>query len=195
MVFLAIAAGILLLLLLIRYIRQKRKGAAILRAGKQGEKEATGIIRSVMRKGDILFTNIPVRYRKMRGEIDNVLINESGVFLIEVKNYSGKLYGSENAAEWEKVRITRGKRIYKKTVKNPISQVMREEALFSADFDCVRKGIPVYGYVYLLQSNSPVKSKRVLGNAREIDRAVHRGKKISAAEAKALAAEVRKRQR
>ena len=36
-------------------------------------------------------------------QIDHVVINPRGVFVIETKNYSGRIYGSENQLEWTQV--------------------------------------------------------------------------------------------
>lgn len=36
-------------------------------------------------------------------QIDHIVINPRGVFVIETKNYSGEIYGSENQREWTQV--------------------------------------------------------------------------------------------
>ena len=36
-------------------------------------------------------------------QIDHVVINEHGVFIIETKNYSGRIYGNETQLEWTQV--------------------------------------------------------------------------------------------
>lgn len=33
-------------------------------------------------------------------QIDHIVVSHSGVFVVETKNYSGKIYGSENSDEW-----------------------------------------------------------------------------------------------
>ena len=33
----------------------------------------------------------------------DIVINENGVFVIETKNYSGRIYGQENQHEWTQV--------------------------------------------------------------------------------------------
>ena len=96
------------------------------RAGRRGEEAATDRIRSVLREGDFLFTNVSVSFEGKPAELDNVIVNSYGVFIIEVKYYSGWLSGAEEDYEWTKVHVSRGGNPYVKTVNNPIKQVRRE---------------------------------------------------------------------
>ena len=52
-------------------------------------------------------------------QIDHVLINKNGIFVIETKNYSGRIYGSESQLEWTQV-LKYGK--VKNKLYNPIKQ-------------------------------------------------------------------------
>lgn len=52
-------------------------------------------------------------------QIDHVLINEKGIFVIETKNYSGRIYGSENQREWTQV-LQYGR--IKNKLYNPVKQ-------------------------------------------------------------------------
>lgn len=36
-------------------------------------------------------------------QIDHIVINKRGIFVIETKNYSGMIYGTENQLEWTQV--------------------------------------------------------------------------------------------
>lgn len=45
---------------------------------------------------DVYLRNVKVEYDGRPAEIDNVIINQNGIFIIEVKNYSGILYGDED---------------------------------------------------------------------------------------------------
>ena len=52
-------------------------------------------------------------------QIDHILINKNGIFVIETKNYSGRIYGDEHSNEWTQV-LNYGKVKYK--LYNPIKQ-------------------------------------------------------------------------
>ncbi len=90
------------------------------RAGQKGEEAATNIIRQVLHNEDLLFTNVSISYDGKPAELDNVVINSYGVFIIEVKNYVGRIVGSEDDFEWQKYKMTDAGNVYAKTVKNSI---------------------------------------------------------------------------
>lgn len=96
------------------------------RAGRIGEQKATHIISSVLREDDRLFTNVQVNYENEPAELDNVIVNKFGVFIIEVKNYNGSLVGNEDDYEWVKYHTTDAGDTCSKIVKNPIKQVKRQ---------------------------------------------------------------------
>ena len=52
-------------------------------------------------------------------QIDHVIINKRGIFVIETKNYSGRIYGKENQHEWVQV-LNYGK--VKNKFYNPLKQ-------------------------------------------------------------------------
>ncbi len=45
-------------------------------------------------------------------QIDHIVINQNGVFVIETKNYSGKIYGSDGQKHWLQVKGARKTKIY-----------------------------------------------------------------------------------
>ena len=74
-------------------------------AGKRGEARATLLLSKHLQEGDVLLTNISFEHKGRSAELDNVVINEYGVFIIEVKNYVGELYGGEDDHEWKSSRL------------------------------------------------------------------------------------------
>ena len=140
-------------------------------AGKQGENEANWIIQSVLREDDYLFTNVEISYEGKETEIDDVIVNKYGVFIIEVKNYRGLLLGNEEDFEWKKYKDDGYGNVFMKAVKNPIRQVKRQVYILAKNLEF--SGVWVEGYVLLLQDNSPIKNESVLGNKKDIDKAIH----------------------
>lgn len=151
-----------------------RFGSEIERSGKEGEKYAVEIIRSIMRADDVLLTNVTVSYGTREAELDNVIVNENGIFIIEVKNYNGRLEGGENDFLWSKFHTSRGGRVYEKTVKNPIKQVKRQ-IFITAKYLKINEAPKIWvdGYAILLSTESPVKSRFILTSTDEIDEAIH----------------------
>ena len=141
------------------------------RAGRQGEYAATNIIKSVLRSGDYLLNNVEISYDGKPAELDNVIVNRYGVFIIEVKNYTGELSGKEDDYEWKKYKNDGYGNIFVKEVRNPIKQVKRQVYILAKYLDCF--GVWVEGYAFFVQGNSPVKSESVLESVKDIDRAIH----------------------
>ena len=144
------------------------------RAGRRGEEKATSIIRAVLKEGDHLFTNVQVSYDEKEAELDNVIVNKYGVFIIEVKNYNGRLSGDEDDYEWVKYHTTDAGNTYTKMVKNPIRQVKRQVYILAKFLECSTPlRVWVEGYALLLNRNSPVESKYILSSLEDIDHAIH----------------------
>ena len=140
-------------------------------AGQNGEHLATAIIRSVLHEGDCLLTNVSISDDGKPAELDNVIINPFGVFIIEVKNYKGRLYGNEDDYTWEKYKDDGYGNTFEKEVKNPIKQVKRQVYILARTLNGFN--VWVEGYAFLVQGNSPIQSPYILENAEDIDRAIH----------------------
>lgn len=143
------------------------------RAGRCGEKIAAEIIGRVLKEGDHLLTNIEITHDGRRAEMDCIVVNKFGVFIFEVKNYSGQLSGGEDDYEWQKIKITGSGNMYAKQVKNPIRQLKRQIYLLAHYFQSHRIRVWVEGRVILLHQNSPVESGYVISSLSDIDRAIH----------------------
>lgn len=143
------------------------------RAGRLGEYAATKTIKSVLREGDYLFTNISLSYEDQPTELDNVIVNKYGVFIIEAKNYKGRLYGKEDDYEWVKFKDDGYGNTFEKKVKNPIKQVKRQVYILSKHLESCGSRTWVEGYAILVRGASPVKSDYILESAEDIDKAIH----------------------
>ena len=144
------------------------------RAGRYGEVTATNAIKSVLRDEDQLFTNVNISFEGKSAELDIVIVNNRGVFVVEVKNYRGTLVGSEDSFEWTKYKTTVAGNTYEKSVRNPIKQVKRQVYILSRYLDYYGSRVWVEGYALLIQGNSPVISRYILSDVKDIDRAIHK---------------------
>lgn len=143
------------------------------KAGRRGERIATQVIQEVLNDRDVLLTNIHLSYDGSETELDNVVINNRGVFIIEVKNYNGVLAGGVDDYKWLKSKHTDGGNFYQTEVKNPIKQVKRQIYILSSVLR--ENGIRVWveGYAILLERNSPVEDEHILWSQRDIHEAIH----------------------
>jgi len=147
--------------------------SAIRRAGDEGEDIAFEEISDILKEDDYIIRNVKLIYEDKRQEYDVIIVNRKGVYIIEIKNYVGRLYGSEEDYEWKKYKTTEAGEKYVKEVRNPIIQVKREIHILAKYL--LSKGINVWvdGYAYLINENAPIESKYLLNDIDEIDAAIH----------------------
>lgn len=143
------------------------------RAGRRGEVIVSNAIRSILSDEDILLTNIGISFKGKTAELDNVIINKYGVFIIEVKNYKGRIYGEEDDYEWEKYKDDGYGNVFKKNVKNPIRQVKRQIYILAKYLDYNGEKVWINGYAFLVNGNSPIQSKYILSSVEAIERVIH----------------------
>ncbi|MBQ3411749.1 MAG: NERD domain-containing protein [Oscillospiraceae bacterium] len=142
------------------------------RAGRLGEEYATRKITSVLNSDDTLLTNVKVDFEGKETELDNVIVNKYGVFIIEVKYYHGWLKGGEDDYEWTQYKETYSD-MYIKTVKNPIKQVKRQVYIVANYLREYGVNVWVDGYALMVDAGSPVESDMILTTTDEIDRVIH----------------------
>ncbi len=81
-------------------------------------------------------------------QIDHVLINEKGIFVIETKNYSGRIYGKESQLEWTQV-LNYGK--VKNKLYNPVKQNKTHVYHIS---NMLSERLPIFSAVVFIQGNT-----------------------------------------
>lgn len=145
------------------------------KAGRYGERVAIHLIQEILNEKDVLLTNVKISFEDRETELDDVIINNRGVFIIEVKNYSGTLSGDEDDFEWIKNKETEAGNFYHKMVKNPIKQVKRQISILSQYLRENGVFIWVEGYTFLVENNSPINSSYVLNTQKDIHTAIHLG--------------------
>lgn len=153
---------------------EKREQRAIKSAGDEGEALFSDWIRSVLNDDDFYFSNIRLDEGGRKAEIDNLIINKNGIFIVEVKNYNGILYGDADDYEWRKEKIFPGGKIYTKTVRNPIKQLKRQIYILSQYLKDNQIRIWINGYVYFIHNNSPVDDACVINDISEFEKIIHK---------------------
>lgn len=162
---------LVILLICLLFIRTEEDGKE--RAGKEGEILAGKIIHQYLNDQDIILNNVEITVHGKETELDYVVINRNGVFIFEVKNYSGELEGNENDEYWSKYKISSGNNEYVKEVRNPIKQVKREIYLLKELLHIYGVYLWIDGYVLFVNMNSPIESDYTINDESEIDIILH----------------------
>ena len=100
-----------------------------------------------------MLTNVKVSFEGKNTELDNVIINNRGVFIIEIKNYNSILIGDEDDFEWIKNKYTEAGNFYQKSVKNPIKQIKRQVYILSGYLKAHGFDVWIEEYVFLVEGN------------------------------------------
>lgn len=173
-----IIIGIILLFVFIiwiisRHLIDKYEQREIKKAGNVGEAICKNEIKQILRSNDVLINNIYLNVNGKEAEIDNLIINTNGIFIIEVKNYNGKLYGDIDDFEWTKMKVSPGGNTFAKKVKNPIKQMKRQTYLLSQYLK--ENGIRIWisPFAYFINGNSPVYDESVISDIWELDKIIH----------------------
>lgn len=142
-------------------------------AGNRGEEIFNYIISNILHSDDVLLNNISLDVNGKKTEIDNVIINKNGIFIVEIKNYNGRLYGKADDYEWIKEKVSPGGNVFTKEVKNPIKQTKRQIYILSQYLKNNGIRIWIKGYTYFINYNSPVEDEYVISDIRELDQILH----------------------
>lgn len=142
-------------------------------AGKEGELQAKKILNHYLNENDLLLNNLNISIHGRNTELDYVVINNNGVFIFEVKNFSGQLVGDEDDQYWNKYKISRGNKEYIKKIRNPIKQLKREIYLLKEYLRYYGVDLWIEGYVLFVNMNSPVESEYTVNDKSEIDDILH----------------------
>ena len=87
-----------------------------IRRGAEGESKVSSILRRLP-KDYYTINNVIVPTRSATSQIDHLVISPYGIFVIETKNYTGWIFGSEDSKKWKETFKTESHYFY-----NPIKQ-------------------------------------------------------------------------
>ncbi|ASW42322.1 nuclease-related domain-containing protein [Clostridium isatidis] len=108
-IYLMIISVIILSLIVIMIFRRRKIEL------NQGEIEVNEVLEKI--KGYKLLSNVMIKRESGTSQIDHILIGKKGVFVIETKDYNGKIYGDQYSKYW--MQKLNGR---KNTFYNPIRQ-------------------------------------------------------------------------
>ena len=128
----------------------------IIYSGLKGEKLLSKIAKK--HKNDYnIFLNLPIRYKRNRSEIDMLMVSEKGILIVEVKNHSGTLVGSDKDEMWCQYKHYKDGRSTESEMKNPIKQISRQRDILKNILRSHGYDVWIDGVVYF--SNPMVRLK------------------------------------
>lgn len=99
LIIIGLICGIVLNKLLPKNKRYNQEKFAISK-GKEGEKAVNKVLSSLGGKYTLM-KNILLKTKTGSTELDHIVVSVYGIFVIETKNYSGRVYGDEKYKDWK----------------------------------------------------------------------------------------------
>ena len=100
----------------------------ILVSGLRGERFLKKLAKASIKDG-VVFTNLPVRYKKNRSEIDMLIVNSRGFVIVEVKNHSGEIEGCAKSEKWTQTKRYKDGRCVSYDMQNPFFQAKKQREI------------------------------------------------------------------
>ena len=132
---------IILLIVLVVYLKQPSA------RGKRGENKVSFVIGDTVENEQYVINNLTILHEGKSTQIDHIVINPRGIFVIETKNYSGEIYGSENQREWTQI-LANG------NVKNKLFNPLKQNATHVYHVRRIVGKMPVHSLVVFVKNNT-----------------------------------------
>lgn len=143
-----IVAIIIFIFIMRRFLRKENGNWSVEKKGRQGEKAVARILGNTEEGVQYVINDCTLRVGEGKtAQIDHILINKNGIYVIETKNYAGRIYGSDNQHEWTQV-LQYGK--VKNKFYNPVKQNKSHVYHVSQVVD---ENIPIISAVIFPQGN------------------------------------------
>ena len=128
----------------------------ILNSGRRGERQ---LFKTVKKLGEnnIVFVNLPIRYKRGRSEADALIIGKKGVVIIEAKNHSGTISGSWKSEKWTQTKCYSNGKTTVTEMENPIKQMRRQRDIVKSIFNAAGEDVWVDTILYFSNENVRLK--------------------------------------
>lgn len=104
MIFIVVAAIAIIILIIVVSVLRGRKKHSPKSKGEQGEELVAEALGDTIKGKQYVINNLLFENAEGKScQIDHIFINKYGIWVIETKNYAGKIYGQENYLEWTQV--------------------------------------------------------------------------------------------
>ena len=128
-----------------KYIYKPKQSAEAF--GGIGESKVSSIIGRSIIGEKYVFNDYVILNNGQTSQIDHIVVNKSGVFVIETKNYSGRIYGGEEQQEWTQV-LAGGNE------KNKFYNPLKQNATHIYNLKKIIKNVPFHSVVVFVQNNT-----------------------------------------
>ena len=129
---------------------------SILNSGVKGERRLYRAVKK-LQGNNIIFRNLPVRYKRGRSELDLLIISHSGIIIVEVKNHSGTISGSWKSDKWLQRKFYRDGKTTSQEMDNPIKQMRRQRDIVKSILNAAGENVWIDTVLYFSSPNAKLR--------------------------------------
>lgn len=129
---------------------------AVLSSGLHGERDLYRTVKKLS-GNNIIFRNLPIRYKRGRSELDMLLVNHKGVIIVEVKNHSGTIFGHWKADKWTQKKYYRDGKTTETEMDNPIKQMRRQRDIVKSILNAAGEDVWIDTVLYFSSPNAKLR--------------------------------------
>ncbi len=134
--------------------RQNRREDRIVEAGLRGETEVMQRLQAALDQSHYVFNDLRMKVGRTSAQIDHLVVCARGLFVIETKNWRGRIVGDPTADQWQQFRMPGQPPV---RVHNPVRQVKRQAEMLRLALEQQGLGpAPIHRYVVFLSPNTSV---------------------------------------
>lgn len=128
----------------------------VLNSGVKGEKR---LYRAVKRLNgnNIIFRNLPVRYKRGRSELDLLIISHKGIVIVEVKNHSGTIIGNWKSDKWVQKKFYRDGKNTQQEMDNPLKQMRRQRDIVKSILNAAGENVWIDTVLFFSSPNAKLR--------------------------------------
>lgn len=145
------------------------------RSGDAGEKLVHSLIKRVASKDWVVFKDYMLSTDGKTTEIDHIVVNPRGVFVIETKDYGGKIYGKDTRSEWLQV-------IGKSKTKNKFYSPVKQNAAHVNRIKYILGNVPVFSVVVFVGNNAGRVHSKYIVKTGKLGKRLLKGKNVLSGE-------------
>lgn len=120
----------------------------VLDAGMNGEKIVADVL-SELSDEYVVLNNVPLNVDGSQTEIDSLVVSKYGLWIFEVKNYTGFIDGECENNTWTRTKISSNGNPYTNEIKNPLKQMHRQIAILRSILSQIEEKAYINGAVVL----------------------------------------------
>ena len=129
---------------------------SILHSGVKGERQLYRAAKK-LQGNNIIFRNLPVRYKRGRSELDLLIISHSGIIIVEVKNHSGTISGSWKSDKWTQRKFYKDGKTTSQEMDNPIKQMRRQRDIVKSILNAAGENVWIDTVLYFSSPNAKLR--------------------------------------